>query len=73
MCSVSLKMIIHSIITINAPVNLTAPCIIFSGGFFSLRGLLGPRIETFLGPVKLEPKKVEIHGPNRPSTEKNPA
>ena len=23
-------------ITINAPLNLTAPCIIFSGGFFSL-------------------------------------
>ena len=29
-------------LTINAPVNLTAPCIIFSSGFFSLRGRLGP-------------------------------
>ena len=28
-------------ITINAPINLTAPCIIFSGGFFSLRGRFG--------------------------------
>ena len=40
---------LHIVITINAPINLTAPCIIFSGGFFSLRGQLSPRIETFLG------------------------
>ena len=31
-----------AVLTINAPVNLTAPCIIFSGGFFSLRGRLSP-------------------------------
>ena len=33
---------VQPIVTINAPVNLTAPCIIFSGGFFSLRGRLSP-------------------------------
>ena len=30
-----------------APINLTAPCIIFSGGFFSLRGGMGPGTRDF--------------------------
>ena len=65
---------VRSIVIIYAPVNLTAPCIIFSGAQFSLQGGLGPGIETFLGPVKsgscdLGPKKVEIPGPNPLSVE----
>ena len=32
----------RSVLTIYAPINLTAPCIIFSGAQFSLRGGMGP-------------------------------
>ena len=60
------------IITINAPINLTVPCIIFSGGFFSLRGRLGPWIETFLGSKWHERSKWHLET-NRLSTEKYPA
>ncbi len=41
------KRLTNDLITINAPINLTAPCIIFSGGFFSLRGGLGPGTRDF--------------------------
>ena len=37
------------IITIYAPVNLTAPCVIFSGAHSSLRGGMGPGPRDFFG------------------------
>ena len=36
-------------IAIYAPINFTAPCIIFSGGFFSLRGGLDPGTRDCFG------------------------
>ena len=43
------KGMLRYIITIYAPVNLTASCIIFSDRFFSLRGGLGPGTRDFFG------------------------
>ena len=37
------------ILTINAPINLTAPCIIFSGGFFFITRGIGPMNQDFFG------------------------
>ena len=39
-------------INIYAPINFTAPCIIFSGGFFHYEGDWARELKTFLGPVK---------------------
>ena len=59
------------VLTIYAPINFTAPCLIFSGGFFNFchyEGDWALELETFLGPVKshqplgdcvLETKKIE--------------
>ena len=67
---------VYCLITIYAPVNFTAPCVMFFMRASALRGGLGPGIETFLGTLKshepsgecdLGPKKVEIPGPNPPS------
>ena len=58
-------------ITIYAPINFTAPCIIFSGGFFSLRGGLGPGTREFFGAREIwSPKKLRVPGPIPPSNEK---
>ena len=40
---------LDKILTIYAPINFMAPCIIFSGTFFSLRGGLGPGTRDFFG------------------------
>ena len=37
------------LITIYAPINFTAPCIMFSGWNFSLLGGLGPGTQDFFG------------------------
>ena len=56
------------LITINAPINLTAPWIIFSGGFFSLRGGLGPGARDFFEAHEIwSPKKSRVPGPIPPS------
>ena len=44
-----MRLSLKQILTIYAPVNLTAPCIIFSGTQFSLRGGLGPGTRDFFG------------------------
>ena len=55
---------------------------IFQAGFFSVLGRLGPEFQLFWAPNRtrltagscdfMGPKKVSIHGPNRPRNEKNP-
>ena len=61
-----------SVLPFYAPINFTAPCIIFSGGFFSLRGGLGLGTRDFIDDscAIWSPKKLRVPGPNPPSNEK---